>query len=264
MSLTFKKMEEVLMRKFRLYHHPVAVTFLFTEEDVAEFKKTTPHYVPARPLTFCQWEVAARMKGQTIVGDRKTLGCPNGKISFGWGKIEEEEVAYLADQYGSRELAEKLLFTKPVLPRKSVLGVAVGPLGKAVVPPHVVHFYCDNIQSYNLAFDYMIATKTHPLRPMVCEHSSACGGAVFCWQEQTFNLTPSCPGSYSCGKTERGEVNVFIPGAHIEATVERLVARSKERGDEADEFPGADICKNCPLILFKNEDEGCSDCTQAK
>jgi Uncharacterized protein conserved in archaea len=256
MSLTFREMEEIVMRAFRLYHHPIAVTFLFTEDEVAQFKSATPHYVPVRPLTFCQWEIAARMKGQTIVGDRKTLGCPNGKISFGWGKVEKEEVDFFVKQYGSRELAEKMLLTKPKLPKNTLKGLAVGPLGKAVLPPHVVHFYCDNIQSHNLAVDYMVATRTHPLRPMVCENSSACGGAVFCWQEGTFNLTPSCPGSYSSGKTERGEVNVFIPGWHIEATVQRLVARSKERGDEADEFPGADICKNCPLIAFKREDEG--------
>lgn len=36
-------------------------------------------------------------------------------------------------------------------------------------------------------------------------------------------------GSYNAGKTERGEINFILPG---------------------DGFPGADICKNCPLILF--------------
>lgn len=253
MSLTFEEMEEVLMRSLRLYHHPVAVTFLYTEEDVANYKQTTEHYVPARPLTFCQWEIAARMKGQTVVGNRKTLGCSNGKTSFGWSKIEEEELDFFTQKYGCREFAKKLLLSKPRMPRNTLKGLAVGPLGKAILPPDVVHFYCDNVQSHYLAVDYMIATKTHPLRPMVCENGSACGGAVFCFQEQTFNVTPSCPGSYSSGKTERGEVNVFIPGSRIEATVLQLMIRNNERGDEADEFPGADICKNCPLIQFKRD-----------
>lgn len=261
MSYSFKKMEEILMRSLRLYHYPIAVNLLFTEADVEDFKKATPHYTPAKPLTFCQWEIAARMKGQTIVGDQKTLGCPDGKVSFGWSTVDEDDINFAAKQYGSRALAEKMLLTKPILAKKSLKGLAVGPLGKAVIPPDVVHFYCDNIQSHNLAVDYMIATKTHPLRPMVCQNASTCGGTVFCWQEQTFNLTPSCPGSYNSGKTERGEVNVFIPGSQIGITVESLVARRKTFGDEADAFPGADICNNCPLIHFKKNDAPCSTCS---
>ena len=100
--------------------------------------------------------------------------------------------------------------------------------------------------------------------------SSACGGGVFSYLEKTFNLCPACSGSYNAGKTERGEVNAFIPGVHIEAVVERLLERLDAAGSASitkpgDPFPGADICKNCPLIVFKNAGggEGCGDCPQA-
>jgi uncharacterized protein (DUF169 family) len=145
--------------------------------------------------------------------------------------------------------------------------VAAGPLGDAPAGrmPDVVHFYCDNMQAYHLAVDYAAATDTHPLRPMVCMSSSACGGSVFSYLERTFNFCPACSGSYNSGKTERGEVNVFIPGAHIEATVRRLLARIAACGSSAltrpgDPFPGSDICKNCPLIIFKAGAPECANC----
>jgi len=249
MSLTYKEMEAILMKELRLYHYPIAITFLFTEDEVDRFREATPHVVPVRPLTFCQWEIAARMEGKTVLGEKKHLSCLNGKITFGWAEISEGDIKDAADDFGSLEVAELILQTKPRLPLESLKALAVGPLGKAGVPPHVVHFYCDVMQAYTLATDYMVATKTHPLRPMICESSAACGGAVFCHQEQAFNLTPCCQGSYSAGKTERGEINVFIPGLRIVPTTERL--HKRVRTTPAYTFPGADICKNCPLIEFE-------------
>lgn len=249
MPLTYGEMEAILMKELRLYHYPIAITFLFTDDDVARFKETTPHVTPSRPLTFCQWEIAARMEARTVLGGKKSLGCRNGKISFGWAAPDEDDIKDAAEDFGSRELAEHILHSKPRLASDSLKAVAAGPLGKAALPPHVVHFYCDAMQSHTLAADYMVVAKTHPLRPMICESSSACGGSVFCHQEQTFNLTPCCQGSYNAGKTERGEVNVFIPGPRVEAVVERLSQRV--RSTPGYSYPGADICKNCPMIEFE-------------
>ncbi len=267
MALSYAEMESLLMESFRLYHHPVAVTWLFTDEEVEEFRVQTPHVVPARPLTFCQWEIAARMENQTVLGTPKTLGCSGAKISFGWKEIDEQEIKTQLKYCVDYEQAERFVRSKPRMPMNALKAVAVGPLGKAKIKPHVVHFYCDNMQSYHLAVDYMAATNTHPLRPQVSMSSTACGGSVFTWQEQTFNLSPSCSGGYNSGKTERSEVNVFIPGNHIEATVERLRQRIAATGSSAithagDAFPGRDICKNCPLIAFKEEGgEACASCS---
>lgn len=270
MSLTYKEMERILMEELRLYHHPVAVTWLFTDADVEAFKKSTPHEVPLKPLTFCQWEIAARMQNHTVIGMPDDLGCSNAKVSFGWKAIDDKEIKSQLKYCVDLDQAGRFLRSKPALAMNSIKGVAVGPLGKAVVPPHVVHFYCDNMQSYHLAVDYMAGTDTHPLRPMVTMSSSACGGAVFCWLEKTLNMCPACSGSYNAGKTERGEVNVFIPGEHLEATVNRLLQRIGKHGASAitrpgDPFPGADICKNCPLIVFKTgkADEACPSCPES-
>ncbi|MBC7106837.1 MAG: hypothetical protein H5T97_12970, partial [Firmicutes bacterium] len=51
------------------------------------------------------------------------------------------------------------------------------------------------------------------------------------------------------------ETNVIIPGDQLEAVVRRLLDRVARYGSASvtrpgDPFPGADICKNCPLIHF--------------
>ena len=260
-------MSDVLMRELRLYHHPVAVYFFTDDAGVEAFKARVKPLSSVKPLTFCQWEIAARMQGKTVLGERDSLGCSNACISFGWKDIDAKETASQQKYCVDLAQAERFLRSKPRLDAGFLRAVAVGPLGDAPADrmPDVVHFYCDNMQSYHLAVDYMAVTDTHPLRPMVCMSSSACGGSVFSYLERTFNLCPACSGSYNSGKTERGEVNVFIPGVHIEATVKRLLARIAACGSSSlmrpgDPFPGGDICKNCPLIVFRANAPECANC----
>lgn len=259
MSLSYKEMDTILMRELRLYHHPVAVRWLFSDEEVAEFKeKAESYFIPAKPQTFCQWEIAARMQAKTVLGTVDKLFCTNAQCSFGWHDIDEGEIKSQMKYCYTAEQAERFLRSKPALKRDSAKACVVSPLCDAVFEPHVVHFYCDSLQAYTLACDYMAATDTHPLRTQVTMSSSACGGSVWSWQEQSFNQCPPCSGSYNAGKTERGETNVFIPGSKIAAVVDRLLTRIEEKGSSAitrpgDPFPGGDICKNCPLIIFKKE-----------
>lgn len=260
MALSYQEMERLLMKELRLYHHPIAVTFLFSDEEVAEFKQKTKYLVPARPLTFCQWEIGARMQALTIVGTPQKLACSNAKVSFGWKDIDDHEVKTQSKYCRNEEQARRFLQAKPRMPLDSLKAVAVGPLGSAVIPPHAVHFYCDSIQAYHLAVDYMVATDTELLQTQVLMSSSTCGGSVDCWQKQRYNFTTPCSGSYNAGKTERGESNVFIPGSAIGPVVERMLERIKSKGSASltrpgDPFPGADICKNCPLISYKKEED---------
>lgn len=256
MTLGYLDMESILMRELRLYHHPVAVTFLFTEDDVLEFSRQTPHYRPVKPLSFCQWEVAARMQGKTVLGEREDLDCSGGLVSFGWrDATDPKHTKTMTRQCVDDAQTERFMRAKPHMPEGALKAVAVGPLGQAKVKPHVVQFCCDTMQAYHLYVDYMAATDTPVLRPLLAGASS-CGGSVFCWREQTFNLCPGCGGNYSSGKMERGEINVFIPGEHIEQVTNRLLDRIKETGTGAvtrpgEPFPGSDVCKNCPQILFK-------------
>jgi uncharacterized protein (DUF169 family) len=251
-------MEKILMDELRLYHHPVAITWLFTDKDVEDFRARHDCVVPVKPVTFCQWEIAARMQNKTVLAAKEQLDCSNAQVSFGWKENDDKDIKSQLKYCKDLAQAERFQLSKPCLPPDALKAVGVGPLGKAALPPHVVHFYCDNMQSYQLAVDYMAATETHPLWPQIAMSSAACGGSVFAWREKTFNCCPACSGSYNAGKTERGEVNVFIPGEHIEAVVQRLLDRIGKSGSSSitrpgDPFPGGDICKNCPLIVFTKE-----------
>lgn len=257
--MSYREMQDVLMKELRLYHYPVAVKFFYDAEELRHFQNETKEiYTPAKPMTFCQWEIGARMKGQIVYGDKEALGCGNARFCFGWKELDKAEIQGHAKYTRDLDQAERFVKSKPRLP-EGLLGAAVAPLGEVdgLYEPDTVHFYCDNMQAYHLAVDYMAATDTHPLHPTIIMNSSACGGNVSTYQKQEFNMLPACSGSYNAGKTERGEVNVIIPGKQIKAVFKRLqdriAAASSAITRPGDGFPGADICKNCPLIIFKKE-----------
>lgn len=256
---TYKEMQDVLMKELRLYHYPIAVKFFFDQAELDHFQKNAPEiFTPVKAMTFCQWEIGARMKGQIVYSGVEGLGCGNAKYSFGWKDIDDGEIKGHAKYCRDLEQAERFVRSKARLP-EGLIGIAVAPLGAVdgLYEPDTVHFYCDNMQAYHLAVDYMAATDTHPLHPTITMNSSACGGNVRTYIAQEFNMLPACSGSYNAGKTERGEINVVIPGKQFPAVFarlqERIAAGSSSITRPGDGFPGADVCKNCPLIVFKKE-----------
>ena len=92
MSLSYKEMQHTLMDELRLYHYPIAVKFFFDEAELETFKDKAEFYLPVKPMTFCQWEIAARMKGQTVLSGPEGLGCSNALVSFGWKEIDDNEI----------------------------------------------------------------------------------------------------------------------------------------------------------------------------
>jgi uncharacterized protein (DUF169 family) len=253
-------MQETLMRELRLMHYPVAIKYFFDAAELASFRKDHPHYAPVKPLTFCQAEIGARMEGITVLIDSAKMGCTNAQFVFGWKGLDEGEVKSHMKYCADADHARRVVEAKPRLPEGKLLAVAVSPLAQSMGTPDVVHFYCDNMQAYHLLGDWMATQDQVRLRPSMSVNSAACGGNVFAYNEQQANLFLACSGSYNSGKTERGEINVSIPGGQMEALVARLQKRIDDKGGAAitrlgEPFPGADICKNCPLIVFKKEGE---------
>lgn len=251
-----RDMQTALMNELRLMHYPVAIRYIFDQQELENYRDQVPHYLPSKPLTFCQAEIGARMEGLSILLEKDRLGCSNAKYVFGWKEFDEAEVKSHLKYARDLDQAEAFVLSKPRLPEGKLLAVAVSPLAEAAVPPHVVHFYCDNMQAYHLAVDWMAVMNVHPLRPVMTMNSAACGGNVQAYNSDSMNIFLACSGSYNSGKTERGEINVSIPGDQLPLVVERLLARSRDKGGAAitrlgDPFPGGDICKNCPLISFK-------------
>jgi uncharacterized protein (DUF169 family) len=257
-KIQYEEMQRLLMRELRLYHYPIAVRFFYGRREMESFKRICNEIEsPIKPTTFCQWEIGARMQGKIIYGEQRDLSCKNARYCFGWKELDELEIKSHARYTRNIDQSERFIRSKPRLP-EGLLGVAVAPLAKAGFfgGPDTVHFYCDPMQAYHLAVDYMAATDTHPLHTTITVSSSACSGNAWTYQTGNFNMLPACSGSYSAGKTERGEVNVMIPGPQIGEVCLRLMERIDSQGSSSivrpgDGFPGADICNNCPLIAFR-------------
>ncbi|MBG0774827.1 MAG: DUF169 domain-containing protein [Desulfovibrionaceae bacterium] len=260
-ELTYAGMQELLMKELRLYHYPIAIKYFFKDEEIAEFEKNVEHFRPVKPMTFCQLEIAARMKGQSVLSGQEGIGCANAQFVFGWAPFSEKEVKSHLKYVKDMAQAERFVKTKPRLPEGTLKAIAVQPLADTYFDPDVVHFYCDNMQAYHLLVDYMSAMDVHPLHSNITMNSAACAGNVYTFNAQLANMYPACSGSYNAGKTERGEINVSIPGSQIKLVVERLMERMANQGSSSitrpgDGFPGADVCKNCPLIIFKPASKG--------
>jgi len=261
MSLTYKEMQHALMEGLRLCHFPVAVTFLRDEQAIERFCTHADVYVPANPLTFCQAELAARMQGKTVLMRPELISCLSAQLSFGLRDISDKDIALQKRNTRSEEQARRFLADRPKLDKGLFAAAGIGPLADVSEEPSAVHFFCDPMQAYHILVDYMVATDLHPLRPYQCTGSAACGGSVFSYLEKTANMVTACAGSYSSGKTERGELNVMLPGCHIEQYVERFLERAGQNSGSSvtrpgDPFPGADICGNCPLIRFNKLEKG--------
>ena len=256
-SMDFKQMQDILMDELRLYHYPAAVKYLFKDEDIQDFEDICDnYYLPARKMTFCQWEIAARMKGQTVLAKEDHLGCTNAQFVLGWKSLDENEIKSHLKYVRNMEQAKRFVLSKPRMPEGALKAMIVSPLADSYFTPDTVHFYCDNMQAYHLLVDYMAAMDIHPLLTNITINSSACAGNVFTYLEKRANMCTACSGSYNAGKTERGEINVFIPGEQMENVVQRLLERKDYYGSSSitrpgDNFPGADVCKNCPLVVFK-------------
>ncbi len=260
-TIEYSEIQEVFMRELRLMHAPVAIKYFFDPTELAAFQANSPHYTPAKALTFCQAEIGARMEGLTVLVEQEKLGCANARYVFGWKELDASEVKSHLKYCTDLDQAQRVVEGKPRLTKHKLLAVSVGPLAHTVGPPDVVHLYCDNMQAYHILGDWMATQDVHPFRPSLSVNSAACGGNVFAFNEKQANLFLACSGSYNSGKTERGEINVAIPGEHMLALTERMRSRLQAKGGisitrPGNPFPGADICKNCPLILFKKSDKG--------
>lgn len=250
-----RELHEFLMRELRLTHSPVGISFFHDEKELAAFRGNGVWHEPVRPLTFCQAELGARMEDLVVLLDMKKLWCSDARCVFGADPLTDGTVRGLARFCRDAGQARSFAETKPRL-TETPLAVALSPLRLQRGVPDVLHFCCDNLQAYHLVADWMAVRGVHPFRPSMTVNSAICGGTAWTFLHRQANLTLACPGSYNSGKMERGEINVMIPGADMEALVRRMAERVSRTGGvsltrSGHPFPGADICQNCPLILFR-------------
>lgn len=253
-SLSKADMVFILRNLLRLKYYPVAVKFFYSEEDVEEFKKGT-YKVGRLPYTFCHLSAISRQSGEVIFAEKRDLGCSNARYLFGWKDFDESEIKSHRKYTKDLEQAERFVKTKPRLP-EGLIALATAPLHKASFEPDLVHIICDVLQSYHLYNDYASAIDMHPIQPNLMMNSAVCGGAVWTYNNNRINIVPMCSGSYTAGKTEQGEINVFIPWEHFELMLRRLLERTARDGGASfprtgETYPGFDICKLCNFLIFK-------------
>lgn len=257
-KLSYAEISDILERLLKLDFPPVAVKFFFDEE---EMKRYPPERIPAHPITFCAFVAASRSSGYVLLSGKDKLQCAGAQYVFGWKPYEEKDAARHMKYANDRRQAEMFVKTKPRLPEGELKGFLTSPLEKTPVAPDVVHFICTPLQAYHILNDYMGAMDTHPLTFTQMISSAVCGGDVICYQTHKPNMNTMCAGSYTSGKTERGEVNVAIPGDQIEAVAKRMLRRTiRDKGvsfpHTGDPYPGFEVCRLCPLLVFKKPGKG--------
>ncbi len=241
-----------LRNLLRLKYFPVAIKFSF--EDISE--RFLKYKTAGKNFTFCQYAAFTRQEGVKLIGFRSTMGCTNAMYVLGWKDFDEEEIRGHRKYARDDEQAEFFAKTKPRL-KEGLKFFAFSPLHETDFEPDVVYIVCDVLQAYHICNDYMSAFNVHPLRPNFTVNSAVCAGAVWCYNTGELNLTPMCSGSKTSGKTEQGEVNIFIPGDRVKPFVERMLERTLEYGGVSfprtgKTYPGCDVCKLCPI--FKPKD----------
>lgn len=254
-ELTNEEMQDALEYLYRLDYHPVAIKFFFDQEEYDNFQAEK---VPGPKMTYCQVALAARQNNHVIKASEQNIFCGNAKTVFGFRKAEDPEVDEHIKYVIDWDLAKECLLSKPMLPLGKLKGFAFAPLAKATFDPSIVFFVVNPLQAYHILNDYIGAFGTHPLTFKHTLNSAVCGGSVGCYNDDLPNMTTMCAGSYTSGKTEKGEVNVFIPGGKIARVVKQLIKRTDKfggaslLGSPGMDYPGMDVCKKCPMIRFKD------------
>ncbi|ABO49799.1 protein of unknown function DUF169 [Desulforamulus reducens MI-1] len=253
-KLSYREMHMALQDLYKLDYNPVAIKFFFDQE---EYDKFEVEKVPGPKMTYCQVALASRMDDYITKFNQEKLLCGNAKTVFGMRESSDEEVDGHVKYTNNWELAKECLNAKPMLPLGELKGIATAPLYKATFEPDVVFMITDTFQAYHILNDYIGATKKPTLNFTHTINSAVCGGTVGCYQKQTIEMKTMCAGSFTSGKTEKGEINIFVPGTHIGALSKQLIDRTAKYGGSSmvgpggQQYPGVDVCKKCPMIKFK-------------
>lgn len=253
-SLSHQEMSDALEYLYRLSYHPVAVKFFWDQSEYDSFKAEK---VPGPKMTVCQIALASRMSNQVVKATDDNLMCGNARTCFGFREPSDQEVDGHVKYTADWDLAKECLLAKSMLP-KGLKGFATAPLGKADFTPDVLFMVVDALQAYHIFNDYIGAKRVPSLSFKHTVNSAVCGGMAYCYNEQKPNMNTMCAGSYTSGKTERGEVNVYIPGKDVGELVKQLVRRTVKYGGTSMigsggvDFPGLHVCKQCPMVRFKD------------
>ena len=250
-----------LRNLLKMKYYPVAIKFFFSEDELKKFKSEVEYKEALHPFTFCHFVAASRQRPDVLLATPETTGCTNAKYVLNWKPLDDGEIKSHLKYTKDRDQAERFVKTKKRMP-EGVLAYATAPYHLAPFEPDVVHGMSDVLQAYHVGNDWCASHNTHPFEMAMTMNSSVCHGVVSCYVTQKPNITPMCSSSYTAGKTEQGEINWIMPGAHLKETVKWTLERTARDGGASfprtgETYPGFDICKLCPFLVWKKgKDKG--------
>jgi uncharacterized protein (DUF169 family) len=248
-----------LRNMLKMKYYPVAVKFFYDSEELEAFKKEVDYKEALHPFTLCHYIAASRQRPEVLLATNEKTGCTNAKYVLGWKPLDAGEIKSHLKYTKDAEQAERFVKTKNVMP-DGLLAYATVPLHKAPFEPDVIHGMSDVLQAYHLGNDWCAANDTHPFKMTMTMNSSVCHGVVSCYVTKEPNITPMCSSSYTAGKTEQGEINWIFPGNQLKPTVQWMLERTVRDGGASfprtgETYPGFDICKLCPYLVWKTPKE---------
>ncbi len=252
-GMHFRELEALLARHLRLYHHPVAVFFEDYAADETPEKALAPEAEAGSRLSFCQVLAHVRQVGTSVRLEPRRLSCPTAADVFGFSRQEQKAVKTL-NKYVGLESAERFYQERDRFRPGSKGAVCLFPLEKCPAEPDAVIMVVDALQAMHL-LDFYAMAKDLPEIPLSHNvNGAACANTVKAIKRQGPQLALPCPGAFTSGKMERGEVVLAFSWPDFQAAA--AVAQSRARQAKASllggpQLVGNDVCRNCPLIKFK-------------
>ena len=244
--MRWEEISELLLKALRLYHDPVAVFFLREGE---EFR---PEARPKNRLSICQYLAHVREVGESLLLLPENLHCHTAAFVVGF-PYREERVMKSLHKFLRAETAERLYKERPRLKEGEFKGVGFSPLAKAHRDPEVVLLVVDSLQAAHLLNFYLYGAEVTEIPFSHSPNAAVCGTMVKAYLSGVPAMSFPCPGAFSSGKIERGEVILAFPGEAFKVVVKVLEEKARKGKVSflgGPRLVGEDVCRNCPLISF--------------
>ncbi len=240
----------LLLRTLRLYHEPVAVYLL---------RKADPSFEtfsrPRNRLSICQIVAHVREVGEGVLLRPEGLHCQTAAFMCGF-PFREERVKKTLYKFLQPEAAERLYSSRSRLPAGEFEALAFSPLDRAESPPEVLLLVVDALQAAHLLDFYLLGSGASEIPLTHYPNAAVCGSMVKAYLEQKPVMSLPCPGAFSSGKMDRGELFLAFPWKAFEVVI-RVLEDKARKGQVSflggPRLVGEDICRNCPLIAFRSE-----------
>lgn len=249
--MSWQEAHELLLKTLRLYHDPVAVFFLGEGE---EFR---PEARPKNRLSICQYLAHVREVGESLLLLPENLHCQTAAFVVGF-PFKEKNVRQTLKKFLQPEAVEKLYRERPRLKEGRFKGFGFAPLAKAYRDPEVVLMVVDTLQAAHLLDFYLYGAGLTEVPFSHYPNAAVCGSLVKAYLTNSPVMSLPCPGAFSSGKMERGELILAFPGEAFK-TVLRVLEEKARVGRVSflggPRLVGEDVCRNCPLIAFSPPDQ---------